>query len=156
MRFELWRRLRHNAPAAAMLLALLPGVAGATLGEPEATVQTDTQLLRGAIKSTARSNYRVHEIQLPSGTVLREFVASDGNVFAIAWSGPALPNLRQTLGRYFDTYVAAAQAKQMGRNHLHVVQDNLVIQAGGHMRAFTGRAYLPQAVPAGVSLGDLR
>jgi hypothetical protein len=27
--------------------------------------------------------------------------------------------------------------------------------AGGHMRAFSGLAYLPQALPSGVSVGDL-
>ena len=67
-----------------------------------------------------------------------------------------MPNLRQTLGQYFDTYVAAAKAKHAGHHHLQIQQDDLVVQAGGHMRAFSGRAYLPQAVPAGVSIGDLR
>jgi hypothetical protein len=31
-----------------------------------------------------------------------------------------------------------------------------VVQSGGHMRAFAGRAYLPQAIPSGVDIGDLR
>jgi hypothetical protein len=30
------------------------------------------------------------------------------------------------------------------------------VQVSGHMRAFTGRAYLPQAIPGGVSLEDLQ
>jgi len=29
------------------------------------------------------------------------------------------------------------------------------VQAGGHMRALSGRAYLLSAVPSGVDLGDL-
>jgi hypothetical protein len=32
----------------------------------------------------------------------------------------------------------------------------LVVQSGGQMRAFFGRAYLPAQVPQGVALDDIR
>jgi Protein of unknown function (DUF2844) len=32
----------------------------------------------------------------------------------------------------------------------------LVIQISGHMRSFVGRAYVPQMVPAGVKVEDIR
>jgi Protein of unknown function (DUF2844) len=136
--------------------ALSPCIADAGLGQPESTVQADAVQLKGSIKATEHAGYRVQEIQLPSGTLVREFVGSDGNVFAVAWNGPTVPNLHQTLGQYFDNFVAAAQAKHADHHHLQIQQSDLVVQAGGHMRAFSGRAYLPQAVPAGVSIGDLR
>jgi Protein of unknown function (DUF2844) len=141
---------------AALAAALSPCIAQAGLGQPEATVQADAVQLKGSIKATEHAGYRVQEIQLPSGTLVREFVGSDGNVFAVAWSGPTVPNLRQTLGQYFDNFAAAAKAKHADHHHLQIQQSDLVVQAGGHMRAFSGRAYLPQAVPAGVSIGDLR
>lgn len=141
---------------AALMAALGPCIAAAALGAPEASVQTDVAQLHGSIKVTERAGYRIHEIQMPSGTLVREFVGPNGKVFAVAWNGPTVPNLRQTLGQYFDTFVAAAKAKHAGHHHLQIQQDDLVVQAGGHMRAFSGRAYLPQAVPAGVSIGDLR
>jgi hypothetical protein len=133
-----------------------PGMASATLGEPAASVQTDVQELRGSIKEADHGSYREHEIQLPSGTVVREYSGLDGIVFAVTWQGPFMPNLRQTLGRYFDTYAAAAKAGHASRQHLQVQQSDLVVQVSGHMRAFTGRAYLPQAIPGGVSLEDLQ
>ena len=136
--------------------ALSPCIAEAGLGQPESTLQADAVQLKGSIKATEHAGYRVQEIQLPSGTLVREFVGSDGNVFAVAWNGPTVPNLRQTLGQYFDNFVAAAQAKHADHHHLQIQQSDLVVQAAGHMRAFSGRAYLPQAVPAGVSIGDLR
>ena len=74
----------------------------------------------------------------------------------VAWSGPVPPNLRQTLGRYFDPFAAAAGARRTGRRHLQIRTGGLVVQAGGHMRAFAGRAYLPQGVPNGVDIGELR
>jgi|ERR1700678_2799645 len=142
-------------PGALSGALLLPCVASATLGEPEASVQTDAAQLKGSIKVTQRVAYRVQELQLPSGTALREYVSLTGSVFAVAWNGPHMPNLRQTLGQYFDTYVTAAKGKRTGHNHVQVQLDELVVQISGHMREFTGRAYLPKAVPAGVSIGDL-
>ena len=140
----------------ALMMALVPRLAGAALGEPESSVAGDVQQLKGSIKSTVRSNYRVHEIQLPSGTVLREFAAVNGNVFAVAWSGPAIPDLRQALGRYFDVYVKAAHEKQVGHRHLLIEQSEFVMQSSGRMRAFSGRAYLPQALPPGTSADEIR
>jgi hypothetical protein len=135
----------------------LPGVASATLGEPEASVQTDAARMKGSITATDRTSYRVHEIQTPAGTALREFVAPNGNVFAVAWTGRVMPNLRQALGQFFDPYVSAAKSHRTDRNHVRVQLKDLVVEASGHMRGgFAGRAYLPQAVPAGVALGDLR
>ena len=141
--------------SAILLSGFGSGIASAALGEPEASVAADVAQIKGSIKVTERTGYRVHEIQLSSGTVVREFIGPDGKVFAVAWKGPTIPNLRQILGQYFDNYVAAANARHLGRNHLQIQQSDLVVQAGGHMRAFSGRAYLPQAVPGGVSVGDL-
>jgi hypothetical protein len=105
-RDPLWRT---GLMAAALLL---PCIASATLGQPEASVRADAAQLKGSIQATDLASYRVHEIQLPSGTTVREFVSLDGNVFAIAWSGRAMPNLRQTLGQFFDPYVAALQVRR--------------------------------------------
>jgi hypothetical protein len=135
-----------------------PCIAGATLGEPETSVEADGVQIQGsgAIKIASHANFRMHEIQTSSGTVVREFAGLDGTVFAVAWAGPTLPNLRQTLGRYFDGYVKGAKANRLGHHHLSIQQSDLVIESSGHMRAFSGRAYLPSALPAGVSVGELR
>ena len=156
MRFRSGIDVRVGCCVGALMVALLPHLACAALGEPEASVAADVSQLKGSIKSTLRGNYQVHEIQLPSGTVLREFAGVGGNVFAVAWSGPAIPDLRQALGRYFDVYVTAAQARQGGRRHLQIEQSEFVMQSSGHMRAFSGRAYLPQALPAGISAEEIR
>jgi len=147
---------KRAALGALFLAALAPRIASATLGEPEVTVQTDVARAHASIKSSQdRASYRVHEIQLPSGTVMREFVAPNGNVFAVAWQGPTRPDLRQALGQYFDTYASAPRSKLADRRHVQIQQGDLVVQAGGHMRALSGRAYLLSAVPSGVDLGDL-
>jgi len=147
---------KRAALGALLIAALGPSIASATLGEPEVTVQTDVARAHASIKSSQeRAGYRVHEIQLPSGTVMREFVAPNGNVFAVAWQGPTRPDLRQALGHYFDAYASAPRSKLADRRHVQIQQGDLVVQAGGHMRALSGRAYLLSAIPSGVDLGEL-
>lgn len=142
--------------AAAFVAAATPRIASATLGEPEITVQSDVSRARASIKSLQeREGYRVHEIQLPSGTVMREFVGADGKVFAVAWQGPTRPDLRQALGQYFDSYVSAPRARFADRRHVQIQQGDLIVQGGGHMGALSGRAYLASAVPGGVAIGEL-
>jgi hypothetical protein len=135
---------------------LLPGWASAALGELESSVKVDAAQVQGSIKIQERTLYRVHEIQTPSGTIVREFVSPAGTVFAVAWRGPMMPNLRQTLGQYFDNYVAASKLKEAHHRRVQIHQDDLVVESAGHMRAFAGRAYLPGAIPSGVNLGDLQ
>ncbi|MET3229190.1 UNVERIFIED_ORG: hypothetical protein ABIC54_001364 [Burkholderia sp. 1263] len=97
---------------------------------------------------TSQAAYTVHLITLPSGTVVREYVAGNGIVFGVAWEGPTLPDLKATLGEAFDRYVAANAMRRT--TPLAVSNDALVVFSAGHLRAFAGYAYLPQAVPAGV------
>jgi Protein of unknown function (DUF2844) len=141
---------------ALVISALGPCVAAAALGEPRDSVQADVARLRGSITVTEHASFQLHEIRLPSGTLLREFVGPDGKVFAVAWNGPTMPNLRQAFGRFFDTFVAAASEKHAGRGPLQIRRSDLIVQSGGHMRAFAGHAYLPQDIPAGVDIGELR
>jgi hypothetical protein len=141
----------------ALAAALLwPCVASATLGEPESSIAAEPQLRHASIKATEAGVYRIHETQLPSGTVLREYAATNGNVFAVTWHGPFVPNLKQLLGHYFEEYAAGAKANRIDHHHVEVRQSDLVVQAGGHMRATAGLAYLPQALPAGVSPEELQ
>jgi len=149
--------LKHGLLAGGTAIAVLWScLAFATLGEPESSIQGEGQLAHASIKETNRGTYSVHEIQQPSGTIIREYAVPGGNVFAVTWHGPFVPNLRQTLGSYFDEYAAEAKAGRQDRNHVQVHQSDLVVQVGGHMRAYSGLAYLPQAMPAGVTVGDLQ
>jgi hypothetical protein len=142
--------------AAVLTAALRPNIASAALGEPESSIQGDVAKLQGSVNSAEHLIYRVHEITLPSGTVVREFVAQSGAIFAVAWQGPTVPNLRQALGKYFDNYVATAKATPMHRRRVDIAQPDLVVHAVGHMRSFSGIAYVPQAIPSGVSVGELK
>ncbi|MFL9873776.1 DUF2844 domain-containing protein [Paraburkholderia megapolitana] len=109
--------------------------------------------------STAAAAYSVRETTLASGTVVREYLSQAGTVFGIAWNGPQMPDLNSLLGTYFPQYVdglTAVRTARGGHGPASVQSDNLVVQSGGHMGAFAGNAWLPQALPAGVSSSDIQ
>jgi hypothetical protein len=74
----------------------------------------------------------------------------------VSWRGPVMPDLRQTLGEYFQRYQEATAAPHVGHRQLSVDRPDLVIRSSGHMRAFYGRAYVPSLVPTNFSLDDIK
>jgi Protein of unknown function (DUF2844) len=141
------------ALAGASFALCLP--AQATLGGNVSSVGNDLVRMHATAHSaTSQSAYTVHLITLPSGTVVREYVGTNGIVFGVAWDGPTLPDLKTTLGAAFDQYVAATATRRS--TPLAVSNDDLVVFSGGHLRAFVGHAYLPQAVPAGVDVSVIQ
>jgi len=144
----------------AVLVALLaPLAAHAALGGDASSVQTDQIQLQAShrVLNAVSASYTVHEIQLPSGTMVREYLSANGTVFGVAWQGPFMPDLHQLLGdQYFSQYVDAASQRRGLRGPMMVTQPGLVVHSGGHMRAFTGQAYLPALLPPGVTADDIR
>jgi hypothetical protein len=139
----------------ALVLSAAPGYAA--LGGDEASVGADQAQLKARVLRIVRAqNYDVHEIQASTGTVVREYVSSAGHVFAVAFQGPAVPNMKQLLGSYYDQYQRAAQARGVTHGPLIIKEPGLVVQISGRMRALTGRAYLPEAIPAGVTTEAIR
>ena len=131
--------------------------ANATLGEAVSTVNSDAQQLRASARVTQANGYEVHEMQMGGATV-REY-ASDGKVFAVAWQGSARPDLKRLLGSYYPQLqqaVQAEKAQRAGRHPVSIAQGDLVIQMGGHQRAFIGHAYLRSAMPASMKAEDIR
>jgi hypothetical protein len=140
----------------ALVMLALPFSASATLGESSTSTEVDRASMKATLRMLPAVKYTVHEIQTPSGTAVREYVSSAGTVFAVAWQGPVIPDLRQALGIYFDRYTEAAKGKHAGHRHLAIREPDLVVQSNGHMRAFSGRAYLPQLLPQGVTVEEIR
>ena len=144
-----------------LTLIIRPSSAFAALGGSATTVDTDRVHMQGALMRIVQTGpFALHEIRSPSGTMIREYVNSSGTVFAVAWDGPWFPDLRQVLGDHFDRYQAAMQRRQgaarTGRGALVIDEAGIVVQMSGHPRAFTGRAYLPGLLPAGVQLASIR
>jgi hypothetical protein len=136
-----------------VLAAALP--VQASLGGTAATVLADQTQIQSTLRTVYGDKYTMHELVAPSGTTVREYVAPTGVVFAIAWQGPAMPDLRQLLGAHFAQYVDAVAARRV-RGPVSIQLPGLVVQSGGRMRAFAGKAYVPESLPQGVSPHDVR
>lgn len=139
---------------AVALLAAYP--ARAALGDVEASVESDRLAMHALQQTTRTARFTMHELRASSGTTVREYVSPAGTVFGVAWQGPTLPDLRQLLGSHFDEYVAAAASRRARRSPLLVQLPDLVVHSGGHMRAFVGNAYVPQALPPGVTAAEIQ
>ena len=149
------------AACVALALSLAVGQAGATLGEPVATVEADRAQLRSGhrVVQAQAARFQVHVLTLADGSAIREFVAPDGIVFAVAWSTRLKPRLDQLLGAQAARYAAAASAAMAAPGVRHAVSlssADLVVQASAHLNAHTGLAYLRSRVPEGVRIDELR
>lgn len=132
--------------------------ARADLGGDAAGVLADAAELHGITHSTVLQRYEIIEIDTDSGMRVREFLNRGGSVFAVAWSGPAVPDLQKLLGANFEAYAKAFAASAHPGLHrsLRAASPDLVVESGGHLRAYRGRAYLPALIPNGASAEELR
>ena len=146
-------------PLVVALLLASCSSAWAALGQDVLSVESDRAQMQGSRSVTSTTDYTIHEIQAPTGTLVREYAHPDGTVFAVAWDGPFIPDLRVLLGAYFAPFAEAAKAQQARharRGALRVETPDLVVETGGHMRAFFGRAYIPAQLPRAFAEGGLR
>jgi hypothetical protein len=134
------------------------GFAHAALGGDAASVLADGAEMHGVANSHYFQQYDEQQITGESGMRVREFLNRDGVVFAVAWTGPVLPDLQRLLGAHFAEYATALTAFNHPGLHrsVRVASPGLVVESGGHLRAYAGRAYLPALIPVGMSPADLR
>jgi hypothetical protein len=141
----------------AALFAVSMNVSWAGLGSTPANLGPRMLAAQNHSGSTGLATFTDVEKKLESGTVVHEYLDTQGIVFAVSWSGPFLPDLKEILGSHFDTMVAhVAEARRRGRTPLVLKQSDLVIVSGGHMGAFEGHAWLPAQLPAGFKPGDIK
>jgi len=141
----------------AALLAITMNGSWAGLGSTPADLGPRILAAQNRSGSTGLATYTDVQKKLESGTVVHEYVDAQGTVFAVSWSGPFLPDLKEILGSHFDTMVAqAAKERRRGRSPLMLKQSDLVVVSGGHMGAFQGHAWLPSMLPAGFKPGDIK
>jgi len=143
------------AAASMMLLGTTP--IWAALGKPVSSVAEDQKRLGGEVRTlSTTSGFAVHEISAADGTVVREYVSPAGEVFAVSWRGATRPNLVDLLGDHYPAFRDAPRPAGHRHGPLVLRTDHLVVEMGGHMRDFHGRAYLPDRLPASVSAEAVR
>jgi hypothetical protein len=143
---------------ALLMMCALSLCASASLGGDLDSVHRDGHHVNGGVRVTNTEHYTIYEIKISTGTRVREFISPFGDVFGVAWEGPVVPELQQFLGAYFQEYSDAMRTQKttvFSRRPLHIHLSDLVLETGGHMGAYYGRAYIPQTVPSEVKVEEI-
>ncbi len=114
--------------------------------------------VRRLAQRSSTAAWTLQEDRLGTGTTVQQLVRADGVVFAVFWSGPVLPDLGTLLGTYdsdFDAQLQQRRAQRLRGGTVAFSTERLVLRSAGRMRDFTGHAYVPSLVPAGVRMQDL-
>lgn len=138
---------------AAVVGLVLSGSAWASLGGDRESVRSDRHAWEASHSHSYISGATVHTQVLPNGITVRQYVDPAGLVFAVAWEGPVMPDFARLLGNYFPSYQEALRQQKRG---VSVNTADLVLESGGMMRAFYGRAYLPARLPVSLTAQDIR
>jgi Protein of unknown function (DUF2844) len=141
---------------AVLVLRTIPAAAG--LGGAPASIQADASAMAARMTQSAPTPeaqtqaYATSSFVTDKGVTVREYSASTGGVFGIAWQGPRPPDMSVLLGAYYPEYVAAAAAQKgrIGLHHSVIVGPKSVVILTGHMGNMSGRAYAPGLVPSGL------
>ena len=154
-------RVALSATLSAALSVLLPvSVAHAELGGTMTGTQANsTRYAQGGAPVTLLNGAVLMRTSVDAGgTTVNEYASSAGRIFAYTWQGPTMPDLPTLLGSYNASYRAGAADGPSGQRDLHasrVAQTDVVVESGGQMRSYVGRAWLPAGLPAGVTPDDL-
>ena len=136
-------------------IVLLSTCCFGALGGDESSVVADQAHMKAQRRVSQTTAYALHEMQDANGIVVREFVSAQGKVFGVAWEGPSRPDLEQVLGAYYAQFTKNASARR-AHGPVSITAPGFVLQSGGHQRALTGRAYVPEMVPTGVSIEEIK
>jgi hypothetical protein len=149
------RALALGRRGALLLLALAAPLAFGALEQAPSDLPA-AQVQRTPATTSAGVAYTDISRTLKSGTLVHEYADATGAVFAVSWSGPFKPDLKRLLGRYFDMLGTDNATRQGRRSRIEVNAGDLVVQSGGHMGAFEGRAWVKSRLPAGFDPQEMK
>jgi hypothetical protein len=146
------RSVAKVAALTALLCGLLwaPRNAGATLGGDLASVASNARALGATRQMTKLASGERHDLTLSSGIVVHEYVSKSGVVYAVSWSGPRMPDLKELLGPYFAQL--SGRTSKGSHHRMEVRGADVVVRSTGHRHSFAGRAWVPSLLPNGVQV----
>ena len=119
----------------------------AALGGDASSVESDRAAVQGVLQVTPFLEYDMHVIRTAAGTVIHEYVSPQGKVFAVTWHGAGRPDLGQLLGSYSAKLAQAAPRTHYDHHHLRIATADVVLESDFHLRAHSGRAWVPALLP---------
>ena len=110
-----------------------------------------------AMTSSLGSSYSVKTVTDEART-MKEFINSDGVVFAVSWDGYGRPDFAEIFGTYYADYQMQLKTRNraIGRNVVATGDSQFVITNISRGPVMMGLAYVPGLLPAGVAAEDLK
>ena len=150
------RVLMTGLPLVAVSLSCHASLGRAPTTFPDASTNAVRAHVLAASTGAQSAGYTVNSTVLANGTTVREYVGADGQVFAVSWNGPFMPDLRTLLGDHFATLTSESARRPMaGHSQLYIERPDVTIESTGHMRAYAGRAWIKARLPAGFNTQDI-
>ena len=141
----------------ALTLTLTGVCAHAGLDEPVARIAQDQLAFKSApARVTHAAAFDRHELLTTDGVNVHEFVGRNGRVFAVTFNGPAMPDLKVLLGGRFNESAAAVHPSPSTHKVYTHSSRTLELSIVKLPRGFAGSAFVPGAIPAGVTARDLQ
>jgi hypothetical protein len=140
---------KHALTALTLLIPLQ--AAWASLGDAAVTIEADRVRMHARRAQVAQPGFTVHELTTTNGSHIRQFVGSQGEVFAVTWVAQHKPDLSALLGSSFASYKQAIRmsASRGGiQRHFRHADGDLIVQSRGHLHLYSGYAMRRSLVPA--------
>jgi len=135
----------------AVTIMFLPCVSHASLGDVVTPSEAKASTATGRAGVAA-----IRQVDNLSGVTLTEYVNANNQVFAVAWSGNRIPDLKNVFGTYFDEYSNAWNHRHsLGLHTVHLETPNMKIDISGINGTSHGLAWLPALMPQGVVIHEL-
>ena len=135
------------------LLLAFPIFAQAELGGNLASITQEQKTFGSTLTTSPQSTYTIYIQSISPDLVIKEYVSNSGNIFGVSWRGSTLPDFQVILGNYYSNYLSA---QQKNPRSIFLQDDNLVLESGGIMGGYIGRAYLPKQVPVGIAPASIQ
>ncbi|CAN1524029.1 Protein of unknown function DUF2844 [Burkholderiaceae bacterium] len=130
-------------------LYLFSNVVFAAIGVDPIDRFYDSSKVITSVKTTNNygNGYVLQEYTEISGSQIREYRNLLGQIFAVAWSGPVLPDLKKLISeKYLDDPILVGP--QLSNRVISTKKGSLVIKSQGRMRFFKGYAYDLNILPS--------
>jgi hypothetical protein len=133
-----------------------PSTGASSPAMPRVTPAPQSAAATPATQPANTAPYSTHQSVDANGVTIREYVLPGNVVFAVTWDGPIRPDMTALLGSYFPNFVNAGQTRAQGTGPLIDGNDDFRIESAGRLGRFSGMAWLPRLMPAGVRASDLQ
>jgi hypothetical protein len=155
--------MRSSLLLAAALAACSIAPAQAGLGGHSASLPTEAKAMKATALAartvtTPSSTYSRQELTLADGGKASEFIDASGQVFAVSWKSPTMPDLTTLLGSYRASLDKAQQnTSALGRapRQINMKDGDCVLVSTGRLRSYEGFAYLSTQLPANFDIQEL-